>query len=89
MAAINEANKSSTEELDWSVAAATVNVDTAGMMKSADSDVTRPSTGDLDLNMIGSAGFNCLHAACDSDNSEIIEYLLTKRLVDPNIPGKD
>ena len=40
---------------------------------------TKPNTGDLDLNMIGSSGFNCLHAACGSGNTEIAEYLLKKR----------
>lgn len=52
-------------------------------------DIGKPSTGDLDLNLIGSSGFNCLHTACDSDNSEIMSYLLEKRRVDPNLPGKD
>ena len=39
----------------------------------------KPNTGDLDLNMIGSSGFNCLHAACGSGNIEMTEYLLKKR----------
>ena len=38
---------------------------------------------------MGSSGFNCLHTACDSDNGEIIAYLLQKRRVDPNVPGKN
>ena len=30
--------------------------------------VMKPTTQDLDLNLLGSAGFNCLHAACGSGN---------------------
>ena len=49
----------------------------------------KPNTGDLDLNMIGSQGFNCLHAACGSGNIEMTRYLLQKRNVNPNTLGKD
>ena len=49
----------------------------------------KPNTSDLDLNMIGSSGFNCLHAACGSGNIEMTDYLLFKRMVNPNILGKD
>ena len=31
---------------------------------------------DLDLNMLGSQGFNVLHAACGSGNIEMTKYLL-------------
>jgi ankyrin repeat protein len=54
-----------------------------------ESQYSKPSTGDLDLNMIGSSGFNCLHAACGSGNIEMTEYLLFKRKVNPNTLGKD
>lgn len=47
------------------------------------------STADLDLNMVGSSGFNCLHAACGSGNIEMTDYLLSKRQLNPNTPGKD
>lgn len=49
----------------------------------------KPRTSDLDLNLIGSKGFNCLHAACGSSNLEMARYLLEKRGVNPNILGKD
>ena len=44
---------------------------------------------DLDLNMLGSSGFNVLHAACGSGNIEMTKYLLKSKKVNPNIAGKD
>ena len=43
--------------------------------------INRPNTGDLDLNMVGVSGFNCLHAACGSGNIEMTEFLLFRRYV--------
>ena len=57
--------------------------------RDANFNPNKPRTGDLDLNMIGSNGFNCLHAACGSGNIEMVEYLLSKRKVNPNERGKD
>lgn len=55
----------------------------------SNANVLKPRTSDLDLNLIGSRGFNCLHAACDSGNIEMAKYLIEKRGVNPNIRGKD
>ena len=44
---------------------------------------------DLDLNMLGSSGFNVLHAACGSGNIEITNFLLKNKKVNPNVAGKD
>ena len=46
------------------------------------SDVQRESiigAVDLDLNMLGSQGFNVLHAACGSGNIEMTKYLLKQK----------
>ena len=44
---------------------------------------------DIDLDSLGTSGFNCLHAACSSGNIEMLEYLLHHKRVNPNILGKD
>ena len=41
------------------------------------------------MNMLGSSGFNVLHAACGSGNIEITNYLLKSKKVNPNVSGKD
>ena len=73
------------ELADTSIANASVDqIDVGSRQKLADAQATvqptnKPNTSDLDLNMIGSSGFNCLHAACGSGNIEMTEYLLFKR----------
>jgi len=84
--------------LDASVDVANENVDVpdvrittcdSGLQSDSRHSINKPSTSDLDLNMIGTSGFNCLHAAASSGNIEMTEYLLFKRKVNPNILGKD
>ena len=49
------------------------------LQRHSSSGLRGASTSDLDLNMVGSSGFNCLHAACGSGNIEMTDYLLFKR----------
>jgi hypothetical protein len=32
---------------------------------------------DIDLDILGTSGFNCLHAACASGNIEMLKYLIS------------
>lgn len=34
---------------------------------------------DLDLELTGSDGFNCLHVACGSGHTELVKYLLNTK----------
>lgn len=43
----------------------------------------------LDLDLPGSNGFNCLHIACGSGNIQIVQYLLQTKRVNPNVKGTD
>ena len=43
----------------------------------------------IDLNMLGSDGFNVLHVACGSANMKVMEYLIKKRKLNPNKRAKD
>lgn len=38
---------------------------------------------------IGTQGWSVLHSACSHNNTEIVEYLISKRRVNPNLKGKD
>ena len=44
---------------------------------------------DFEINQVGSSGFNCLHAACASGNSEMVGYLLKVKKANPNEAGKN
>jgi ankyrin repeat protein len=39
--------------------------------------------------VIGTLGWGVIHAACSSNNAEVVEYLINKRRVNPNLKGKD
>jgi hypothetical protein len=41
------------------------------------------------FSIIGTQGWGIIHAACSSNNTEIVEYLINKRRVNPNLQGKD
>lgn len=53
------------------------------------SEETKGASDKIDLNTLGTKGFNCLHAACASGNVEIAKYLLNTKRVNPNIAGID
>jgi ankyrin repeat protein len=57
--------------------------------KHADQEETKGTSDKIDLNTLGSRGFNCLHAACASGNIAIAKYLLNTKRVNPNISGID
>lgn len=50
---------------------------------------TKGANEKIDLNQLGTKGFNCLHAACSSGNVEVAKYLLGTKRVNPNTPGVD
>jgi ankyrin repeat protein len=57
--------------------------------KQIDTEETKVVDQKIDLNMMGTKGFNCLHAACSSGNIEMAKYLLNVKRVNPNTPGVD
>ena len=44
---------------------------------------------EIDLNMLGSDGFNVLHVACAQANMDVVKYLLKCKELNPNIASKD
>jgi len=42
----------------------------------------------LDLNTLGADKFAPLHVACSVGNESIVNYLVYKKLVDPNVQGR-
>lgn len=53
-------------------------------------DVSPQQEIDLEFfSTLGTQGWSALHAAVTQNNLELVEYLLTKKRVNPNIKGKD
>ena len=44
---------------------------------------------EIDLNMLGSDGFNVLHVACAQANMDVVKYLLKCKELNPNVASKD
>lgn len=41
------------------------------------------------FSLIGLQGWSAIHSACSQNNTEVVEYLVNKRRVNPNLRGKD
>lgn len=51
--------------------------------------VQQPEIDNEFFSVIGTLGWSVIHAACSSNNAEVVEYLINKRRVNPNLKGKD
>jgi len=51
--------------------------------------IKMPQDIHVDLNMVGNDGFAPIHVACSVGNEGVLNYLLFKKMVDPNIQAKN
>lgn len=57
--------------------------------ESKEINTNREAAFELDLEKVGSDGFNLLHVACGSGHIEIVKWLLKIKRVNPNTKGID
>ena len=57
--------------------------------ESKESDLNKKIDFDLDLELLGSDGFNCLHVACGSGHIDLVKFLLQMKRLNPNTKGHE